>query len=320
MDGRAGIPSGAGVHLAWARVPDRVVAAVEELLGSRVVGADDRPGGFSPGAAARLRLADGGTAFVKAVSTEQSPDSPDMHRSEARIASGLPAGAPAPELLFVHDDGEWVALGFADVDGREPAVPWVADELSRVLAAVAELHVALTPAPVDAPAVGERLGPLFRNWRDLASGRFPLAEKTDPWAVRNLERLAGVEALWEEAAAGDTLLHGDLRADNVMLTPGRVVFVDWPHGSVGAPWVDLVLLLPSVAMQGGPEPESLFDEHPSAREAPAEAVDSMVAALAGYFHIRGLLPSPPGLPTLRAFQSAQGVEALAWLRRRTGWD
>ena len=307
------------MHLSWSRVPDRVVAAVEGRLGSRIVGADDRPGGFSPGAAARLRLADGRTMFVKAVSTEQNPDSPDMHRAEARIAAALPAGAPVPELLFVHDDGEWVALGFADVDGREPAVPWVADELTRVLAAVADLHGALTPAPLDAPSVGERLGPLFRNWRDLASGRFPLAEGTDPWAVRSLEWLAGLESGWEAAAAGATLLHGDLRADNVLLTLDRVVFVDWPHACLGAPWVDLVFLLPSVAMQGGPAPEVLFDDHPSALGTRADAVDAVLAALVGYFHVRGLLPSPPGLPTLRAFQSAQGVEALAWLRRRTGW-
>ncbi len=31
------------------------------------------------------------------------------------------------------------------------------------------------------------------------------------------------------------------------------------------------------------------------------------------------LPDPPGLPTLRAFQLGQGLVALDWLRRRTGW-
>jgi hypothetical protein len=37
--------------------------------------------------------------------------------------------------------------------------------------------------------------------------------------------------------------------------------------------------------------------------------------VAGYFAERSTLPAPPGLPTLREFQHAQGVEALAWLRR-----
>ncbi|HEY7282004.1 MAG TPA: aminoglycoside phosphotransferase family protein [Actinomycetota bacterium] len=317
---QAGFPAATGSRLAWSLLPGRIVAAVEERLGSRIVQAHDRPGGFSPGAAARLRLADGRAAFVKAVAGELNPSSPDMHRAEARITAALPATAPVPGFLFLHDDGDWVALGLEAVDGGEPAVPWEAEELGRVLTAVADLHGALTPPPVDAPRLGDRLGSQFRNWRDLASGRFPVADATDPWAVRNLERLAGLESRWEEAAAGDTLLHGDLRADNILLTPDRVVFVDWPHAALGAPWVDLVFLAPSVAMQGGPEPEVLFDGHPSARAAPARAVDAVVAALAGYFHVRGMLPSPPGLPTLRAFQAAQGVQAVAWLRRRTGWD
>jgi hypothetical protein len=48
-------------------------------------------------------------------------------------------------------------------------------------------------------------------------------------------------------------------------------------------------------------------------------VTSVVAAVAG-FMIRGSrLPAPPGLPTVRAFQRDQGVPALEWLKRRTGW-
>jgi hypothetical protein len=41
-----------------------------------------------------------------------------------------------------------------------------------------------------------------------------------------------------------------------------------------------------------------------------------VAALAGFFLRKGSLPSPPGLTGLREFAGAQGVETLAWLRRR----
>jgi hypothetical protein len=37
--------------------------------------------------------------------------------------------------------------------------------------------------------------------------------------------------------------------------------------------------------------------------------------MAGYFAERGRLPDPPGLPTLRPFQRAQGEVATAWMRR-----
>jgi hypothetical protein len=47
----------------------------------------------------------------------------------------------------------------------------------------------------------------------------------------------------------------------------------------------------------------------------ADRVAPVVTALAGYFAERGRLPDPPGLPTVRAFQRAQGEVTNAWLRR-----
>lgn len=41
------------------------------------------------------------------------------------------------------------------------------------------------------------------------------------------------------------------------------------------------------------------------------AVTAAVAAVAGFFTGEGLRPAPPGLPTLRAFQAAQGNAARA---------
>ena len=38
-------------------------------------------------------------------------------------------------------------LVFEDIEGAPPVLPWEAAELARVLDAVAELAVALTPAP-----------------------------------------------------------------------------------------------------------------------------------------------------------------------------
>src|SRR5205823_3715912 len=81
--------------------------------------------------------------------------------------------------------------------------------------------------------------------------------------------LVALEAAAPEATTGTTLLHADLRADNILLTPSRVFFIDWPWASLGASWVDLLFMLPSVAMQGGPKPWQIFDDHPLGRRAPA---------------------------------------------------
>jgi hypothetical protein len=321
--GRSDPPPAAGVRPLWDDVPSRVRRAVEERLGEGVVAATSSPGGFSPGVAARLRTSGGRRIFVKAIGPEPNPDSPALHRREAEVVGMLPPEAPVPRLLWSHDEGEegWVVLAFEDVDGSSPAEPWRPDELDRTLDALADLAELLTPSPVEVRAVGG-VGewPVIAGgyWGKLARERQGSA-RLDGWSARNLDRLADLEAGAPEAAAGETLLHLDLRADNVLLTPDRVVVVDWPHARVGAAWVDLLFFAPSAAMQGGPPPEDLLDRYPHAGQAEGDAITAVVCAIAGFFVHEGLQPAPPGLPTLRAFQAAQGRVAREWLARRTGW-
>ena len=47
-----------------------------------------------------------------------------------------------------------------------------------------------------------------------------------------------------------------------------------------------------------------------------EDVDAVLAGLAAYFSDIARRPDPPGLPTVRAFQRAQGEVVLRWLRER----
>jgi Ser/Thr protein kinase RdoA (MazF antagonist) len=211
-----------------------------------------------------------------------------------------------------------VALAFEDVDGRQPAQPWRADELDRVLAALADLAAALTPSPMPIAVVGSvaSSGLFDREWWRRVRDERPA--RLDDWSARHAAALAELEAAAPAAIAGETLLHLDVRADNLLLTPERVLFVDWPHARVGAAWVDLVGFAPSVAMQGGPEPEALLLRRPAGRAADPAALTAAVVAVAGFFTWGALQPPPPGLPTLRAFQAAQGVVARAWVARRTG--
>ena len=75
----------------------------------------------------------------------------------------------------------------------------------------------------------------------------------------------------------------------------------------------------SVAMQGGPDPESFLSRF-QIEDVTKQGIDAVICTLAGYFVVGALDPPPPGLPTVRAFQAAQGRVAVRWLRERTGWD
>jgi hypothetical protein len=300
-------------------LPVHVVAAIGRALGGEIVAAETQPGGFSPGIAARVVLEGGGRAFVKAVAHEPNPTSPDFHRREAWIVGAMPAAAPVPRLLWTLDEGAdgWVVLALEDLDGREPSQPWRGDELERVLDVVDELRAVLTPAPLDAGSAGAALEAKINSWHLLAADT-PAA--LDDWSRRHLERLVELERAIVDAVAGETLLHFDLRADNILLAADRVYFVDWPHATVGASWLDGVAFAPSVAMQGGPDPETFLRRWPTAAQANPGSVTTAVASIAGFFTYRSLLPPPPGLPTLRSFQAAQGELARSWLAQRTGWE
>jgi aminoglycoside phosphotransferase (APT) family kinase protein len=298
-------------------LPSEVRATLEERLGSSVAEAATQPKGFSPGLAARLRLADGRRVFIKAVSEAANLDSPAIHRREARNLAAIPVSSPVPRLLWSCEYEGWVALCMEDVDGRHPGEPWTDADLNLVLDCLRRMAEDLTPSPIASlqPAT-TWFAQTINGWR-IALDR--AEDRLDPWVLAHLPRLAELESLAPDAAAGDTLLHCDVRADNLLIAGDHVYVVDWPWARTGAWWIDAASMAPSVAMQGGPPPETVLAKF-GVEGVDAGAIDAVVCALAGYFTVSALEPPPPGLPTVRAFQAAQGREASSWLRERLGWD
>ena len=307
-----------GNRIEWDDLPVEVRTAVEGRLGSAVVRADNQEGGFSPGLAARCVLADGRRVFLKAVSPAQNPQACRIHRREAEVAAQLPDHLPAPRLLDVHDDGRWVVLVLEDLAGRQPVEPWTEAELDHVLPRLQRFSASVTPSPVEGlQSVVDRHRPVFSGWRRLAGGDGDTATLTT-WTSQNLDRLAETEAAWERAAQGRTLLHADLRADNLLVTDdGSVWIVDWPWACIGAAFVDLAFLLPSVGI-GGPSPATVVERYGLFDDVEPEALAAVVAALAGFFTRSSLDPAPPGLPRIRAFQRAQAAVAVDWVRGLLG--
>ncbi|MEV0111356.1 phosphotransferase [Nocardia sp. NPDC050799] len=302
-------------RIVWSELPMSVRGEIESRLGTGVRSGSTQPGGFSRGMASRLALTDGRTVFAKAIPTEDS--FAYRYRIEGDTATKLPAGIPAPAVWFTLEIDGWQVLVFDDVNGRHPRFDQPT-ELAAALAVVENLARMLTPNPLPGvPTLAAAHGPDFSGWRELADGG-PSGD-LDEWSRRNLDGLAVLESGWERATVGQTLLHTDLRADNMLVRPdGTVMVVDWSWPSVGAAWVDLVFLVTALASHRV-DPEPILGSHALTRDVDPEAISAVVCALAGYWIRESCRPGGSQSAALRRHRVESGRATVAWLQRRLGW-
>ncbi|NNH73654.1 phosphotransferase [Nocardia uniformis] len=300
----------------WRELPESVREAVVDGLGGPVVSAVNQRGGFSHGMAAVLVLADGSRAFAKAIRADDALAGP--YHAEAAAAQGLSELVPTPAVLFTVERDSWFVVVFEFVAGRHPQLDRPED-LHAVLGLLDRMAEALTPSPLpETPWVAEVYGPQLRRWSVFAEQGAP--QDLDPWAMRNLDRLAALEERWLEWADGETLLHTDLRPDNLMVTAdGSAMVVDWAWPCRGAAWIDLAFLAPAIAA-AGIDPDPILAEQPVTRDLDPMALDSSLCALAGHWAAQSRLPVPPRSPGLRAYQARAAQTSLAWFKSRIDWS
>jgi phosphotransferase family enzyme len=312
------IPHGAtAVRLQYDGLPGGLQRKIEDRLGASVRSAASCDSGFTSGLASRLLLSDGRRVFVKAAREGGEWPVASSYREEVRKLTLLPAAVPAPRLRWHFDDGTWVVLCFDDVGGRPPQRPWRREELTVVLGAVSAMAEALTPAPAGlaTTTVAGELADERARWSRLrADLAVPpvLAPHVD-----EAERLAR-SALGR--CAGDTLVHLDLRDDNIVIgDDGRVWVCDWNWPAVGAAWIDLVTLLIS-ASGDGLDATGWLEQTEEGRRADPESVDALLALLYGYFATAGAEPVPEASPFIRIHQRWYADATLGWLAERRGWS
>ena len=286
-------------------------ADIEARCGAPVLGAESIEAGFTPGMAAILTCADASQHFVKAASKRAQPAFAASYSEELRHLRTLPRQVPAPGLLWAEEDDEWVVFSTELVDAPPVARPWSRDDLDACLDALAVLAERCTPAPGSMtlrPFVAETAD-WPRAWQGL----------TPPTHVERRDEAAELARRAGGLLLGETLVHGDLRADNALVAPeGAATFCDWTWPAVGPAWLDSFTLL-AAAYGDGVDVETVIAERPLLREAPAEAVDSLLALMAGYFLRAGCGSVPPNSPHVRDHQYWTGTVCWLWLADRRGW-
>ncbi|HEU0128728.1 MAG TPA: hypothetical protein VFQ48_09010, partial [Pseudonocardiaceae bacterium] len=192
---------------------------IEQLAGAAVVGDMSAGTGFTPGFASRLDLANGRSVFVKAASSADDelhgwPLS-DAYREEVRKLTALPGGIGAPSLLWHRDvelDGlRWIVVGFQYVDATPPRRPWRREQLALVLDKLSATAAVLTAVP---PELG--LEPVAQHLVERYPQRLAQARQ----AHGASEWLDTVEELCAEGVdrtAGESIVHLDLRDDNILI-------------------------------------------------------------------------------------------------------
>jgi hypothetical protein len=272
---------------------------VERAVGSRPVGYEPRPGGYSTADRFAVTLADGRSVFVKSA---EEPNLAGWLRREHEVYSTL-SGSFIPKLVGWDDDGVRPVLAIEDLSDADWTPRWDAGRVAAVRAALGELAGA-SPPP-DTPPVRESFVELFDRWRVVEAdpGPFLSAGLRDAaWLDRALPVI--LAAVDSAPVDGDCVCHLDVRSDNLCFRDGRAVLVDWNWTSLANPAIDVAAWLPSLRVEGGPQP---WDVLPDA--------GSLGAFVAGVWAAVVGLPPPPTAPTVRDLQRRQLAVALDWVDR-----
>lgn len=283
-------------------------ATVIDHIGGAYESDSPSHGGFGAGYAGVVQTTEG-RAFVKAVSADGHADSLGFLRQEMSVLSAIPATL-FPTLRLCVDSEDGAALVLDPIDGEHPGSPWTVGQLDAIAAAMAELAAAA--APISLPDASEAVVPRYRRWQDIARDEAMLHGL--PLAIRaRLPALLEIERELAATIAGDSVMHNDLRADNILLHDGTAHLLDWPHALRAAPWADLPVLLPSIESGGGPRCEAawqIFRRH----GAPSpEALLPIAVGFASFLWHGQSLPEIPEIPGLRRFQRDQARAALRWI-------
>jgi len=230
---------------------------------------------FGLSAADRLvvTFSDGSAAFVKGARTEETAG---WLRNEHRILDHLRGTSLSPEVLGWQDDGTgqpllvtedlsaayWPAAGAEDPGGGTSTV-WRPGDIDVVRRTLDRLRRA--PLPAELPRTTSWPGPQWPRVIELADRLVDVGVVIPGWLEANAETLTAVDAEADTALElGAYLVHGDVRSDNVCILSnagereGRLV--DWSHAGAGHKLHDLVQLLPTLHLEGGPPPWQVCTE------------------------------------------------------------
>jgi hypothetical protein len=151
---------------------------------------------------------------------------------------------PAISVMEDHGRDEW-----------NPAF----NDAGRALAALLE-----STERVDPPAWLRRLdGPsgAASGWASIAANPTPFLELgvcSKGWFGSSIDSLIAVEK--RVSIAGRSLIHGDIRGDNICYTKAGALLVDWGNACVGNANIDRASAVAAIRLRTGKTPDAACDD------------------------------------------------------------
>jgi hypothetical protein len=248
-------------------------------------------------------LDNGRRVFVKAAQAEHTAA---WLRREHEVYAHL-RGSFIARLESFDDDPLYPVLVLEDLSDADWEVRWELERVALVRSALAKLAVS-EPPPNTRP-VRKTFPELFGCWHTVEEDPEPFLStgvRSRSWLEHALPTLiAAADAV---PADGDDLLHLDVRSDNLCFRDGVAILVDWNWCSTGNAELDVAGWLPSLAVEGGPQPWDVLS-----------GAGEYAAFLAGVWAAVVGLPPPTTAPTVRTGQRRQLEIALAWCERELGF-
>ena len=243
--------------------------------------------------------AGGRSAFIKIGATELTAE---WTRTEHRNYGSI-HGWFMPELLGFDDDGQRPVLALEDLSDAEWPPPWTSGQVAEVLAALRAIHDLASIEGLTGQSTDDGA-----DWRNVAENPRPflsLGLCSAEWLDAALPQL--IDASADAPLLGNSVVHLDIRSDNVCFRHARAIVIDWNHARLANPELDIAFWLPSLAAEGGPLPETILPDAPE-----------LAAWVAGFFCSRAGGQPLPEAPHVRPLQLAQSKTALPWVARALG--
>ncbi|MYW01851.1 phosphotransferase [Streptomyces sp. SID3343] len=286
----------------WTELPETVRVTIEQHTGPiRAIRTPEA--GKNSEFLATLRT-DAGSVFCKGVRTDR-PYAWTL-RNEAALGPFLPP-LLAPRLLWSIVRDGWHMLGFEHVPERHPSLSPTSYDLNKVGDLVATMAEVMTPCP---PAALRSIADRWGSAPGWAAVYAKSPDDLDPWAHAHIGALTTLER--GAFLGGDTLVHSDLHAENMLVEDGHVRVIDWAWSARGAAWTDTAYVVVRLMHAGHtPQAAEAWALHaPAFAKAPEPVITAFAAKLSGMWEY--LARSPKA----RAHSRALADTARRWAQYR----